>query len=901
MSSLGALPQTLKSITATKVTELSKQRDLFNKKRDEILQAAEAASDAREKAQVLLEGVSRLKGFPYDAFDGDDLDEDITQSQTVTGISNCTDRAIHANIRRFLLQSKHDSSVSSTAIQGYVDELETELRGLTLKHEQASFFSSLVKEWLNHLEEDSTASKSDFQNVGRAEMHRQRQEWESLVFADSTVDAEAVKNYLDELFQKETPSRQALKNLREELKRFATDLSAERAPFTVHSMKWVSNALFKQDLLSKEKNAILKEFMRNKDVMQELADVLNMRMTALESWNWDPQGVPMEMRRQLNGKYRVFMDEDILDALMIQYVGTRWGVALRSAFATFSNSQAWKWLRDNIPRRERDRRRYFIGEDSVRDGGVHEMRKKTYKEDYFMSMLPLTLTSESSGSYGDEESDDEYEKAKNPLETKHALLHLLIAESLIHKKVHGQFTAIRSDFKWFGPSLSHNTILTVLTYFGIPDTWIKFFQTFLEAPLRFVEDGSGATIHVRKKGVPMSHTLSTCFGEAVLFCMDYAVSRKTEGAYLYRLHDDFWFWGREDTCMKAWEAMAEFADVMGLEFNEDKTGSVQMGPSGDSNANSVLPRNKITWGFLYLDPEEGRFVIDQNLVDNHIAELKHQLSSCKSVFSWITAWNSYFARFFSNNFGRPAMCFGRKHIDMAIETLHRIETTLFSGSGPSSLVIEGTKYSGATDYLRYVIHERFDASDLPEGFFYFPIELGGLELRNPYIPLLAMRESIKQSPEKCLEKAFINDEMNYYTYKETFEKHGPNKRHEYANLRAENEDISTFMSLDEFSKYPETRSVSVRNAYKALIEIPSETSLNQTAELQRHLNSLAESNEQSKITPTWHSMTPYWRWIAELYHADMVKKYGGLAALDRQSMPIGVVKTLKEGKFRWQS
>ena len=48
-------------------------------------------------------------------------------------------------------------------------------------------------------------------------------------------------------------------------------------------------------------------------------------------------------------------------------------------------------------------------------------------------------------------------------------------------------------------------------------------------------------------------------------------------------------------------------------------------------------------------------------------------------------------------------------------------------------------------------------------------------------------------------------------------------------------------------------------------------------------------------------LMPYWKWVAELYHEGMVRTYGGLAAVNREFMPLGVVKTLREGKFRWQS
>lgn len=48
-------------------------------------------------------------------------------------------------------------------------------------------------------------------------------------------------------------------------------------------------------------------------------------------------------------------------------------------------------------------------------------------------------------------------------------------------------------------------------------------------------------------------------------------------------------------------------------------------------------------------------------------------------------------------------------------------------------------------------------------------------------------------------------------------------------------------------------------------------------------------------------MTPYWRWVAELYHDEMVRTYGSVAAVNQEFMLLGVVKTLQEERFRWQN
>jgi hypothetical protein len=200
-----------------------------------------------------------------------------------------------------------------------------------------------------------------------------------------------------------------------------------------------------------------------------------------------------------------------------------------------------------------------------------------------MSQLPRSL-SEGKRGYDSDDDSATSNGRKSPIQTKHSLLHLLITESIIHTRLRGEFTVIRSDFKWFGPSLPHASILAVLKFFGVPAEWLRFFRCFLEAPLKFVHDGPEAKTQIRKRGIPLSHTISDCVGEAVLFCMDYAVNQRADGSFLYRLHDDFWFWGEEKTCRKAWKAMAEFAAATGLEFNMEKTGTAQLGETKVSRA-----------------------------------------------------------------------------------------------------------------------------------------------------------------------------------------------------------------------------------------------------------------------------------------------------------------------------
>ncbi|OKL64520.1 hypothetical protein UA08_00818 [Talaromyces atroroseus] len=1000
-----ALPLTLKSISSTKLEELSKQRTLFNQRKAEILHAANNAADdsdgLRRKVQILLEGVTRLAGRAEDAFDReDDIDLDhVTPMASAARLPISPDlyttsdweRSRDINIRRFLFQSNYDSSVSDDVLRRWISSLENDLKFLSVKYEHATFYSSMVAEWLSNFkdgranvvkshtaaddsDDEAKSNRSSFEEIGRAEMHQQRHTWERLVFSPADVDSQSIETYLNRLFNRTRLSQQALRELRDRIKSFGSMMKSEaRNSFDISLLKIISKSLLASDLLSSDKVMILKEFLRNDEVAQEVADVLNLRFAALDRWDWPAEGIPVEMRRQLNGKYRVYTDEDLIDTLLFHYIGLKWSVEFRQVFFEFLRSPAWKPNTKPISKADIDRRHFFVGNVS-KSLTVDDLRKSMYQDDYFMSQLPASLIEGKRG-YDDDDDDGVNEgpdKRKSPIETKHSLLHLLITESIIHNRLRGQFTVIRSDFKWFGPSLPHGTLLAVLQFFGVPDDWLGIFKKYLECPLRFAQDGPEASVRIRRRGIPISHSLSDVFGEAVLFCMDYAVNQQADGAFLYRLHDDFWFWGEEKTCRKAWRAMTDFTAVTGLEFNEEKTGTARIGTLinlhdrkrqrqevsdssssdeemgeeeekeefsesdddaetylGINNGFDPLPRGDIRWGFLRLDAGRGRFLIDQEQVDVHIEELRHQLSACKSIFTWVQAWNSYFSRFFSNNFAKPSIAFGREHIDMAINTLSRIEREVFAHT-----TSKASGNGGVVDHLRRVIADRFDIRDLPDGFFFFPVELGGLELHNPFINFLSMRENITQTPQRIMEKVYIMEEADYESAKKKWREgsidvnRSSYRRSFMQKSLGKNDDADSpeaFFSFEEYTANLESTSKALFGAYKTLLQVPEETEIGQNSGLSHYMFSDGNNNrsgntfgrgrgrgrgrgglpwneqrQQDRIVVEGIGMTPYWSWVAEVYRGGMLQKYGGLSAVDRALMPLGVVKVLRQGKVRWQ-
>ena len=135
----------------------------------------------------------------------------------------------------------------------------------------------------------------------------------------------------------------------------------------------------------------------------------------------------------------------------------------------------------------------------------------------------------------------------------------------------------------------------------------------------------------------MAHALEKFFGELVLFFLDLTVN-KEGGTLLYRFHDDLWICGTPEQCARGWQRMVHFAEIIGLQFNKAKTGSVYLSSTLSTRNPDIvtrLPAGPVSVGFLTLDPLTGDWVIDQDEVSRHITQLQKQLSNCSIILSCV--------------------------------------------------------------------------------------------------------------------------------------------------------------------------------------------------------------------------------------------------------------------------
>ncbi|PNS17889.1 hypothetical protein CAC42_3848 [Sphaceloma murrayae] len=879
----------LQHVTKKKLAKLRDQQTKFSKNTAALLDFDD--KDSLEYSRRLLDGIKKM---------------DLANP----GLSL-------ANVELFLKQAEHDASVPSKTIAQWRAQLEKVLSVRSDNFAFASLYGQLVTEWLEKPNEanrqlsDSSAKDDGFEPVGREEMHKQRQTWESIVFSDrARVDLDALKTFLSGLFGTDKPAVDAadvtpFDRLRKRMKRFSV------RPLTTTTLKASINGVIRSDLFAGDKRDALLDLKERESVLEEVVDVLNMSLKPLQDWTWEQAAIPIIQRRQVNGKYRFFMDEELHQALLVHYIGALMASHAKDALTTF-RSEAWsttsktKMSPEDIKRRayylQETQARHRMGDHTVNlnkpGQSIETLREVEFADQYFLTQMPGGIEDGTRDYNGDDDEEDD-SKGKTPVELKQELMELLTVDMLLGLEVQGEFCVFQSDFTWFGPSLPHATILAVLRFFGFKDYIISFCQAFLETPLVFAQDGPDAVPNTRKAGAPMSHALSDVFGELILFCLDFAVNRATQGQKLYRMHDDLWFWGSPKDAQTAWQVIQEFTAVTGLELNEDKTGSVTVTTTGSTPNSGLIPSGPIKWGFLVLSPTTRKWEIDLAQVHDHIAELRLQLEACNSVFSFVQAWNSYVSRFFTTNFGRASHCHGPSHLRSVISTFELIQRELF----PSGSV---------TAHIKSMISTRFDipTSSIPTGFLYFPTELGGLDLRNPFIPLLSrLHEKPRVSTESQSLQELENAASNSLEPAERLRLAYLRDKHDYDRARARfDRDKATLASVDGWAPAPGEPFFS----FEEYTRFRTETSfhlLTEAEKLRRQPGEVTIAQEEGmsvyvdrvrvRMGATWWNKG-YNRWIVGLYGPEMVEVFGGLEVGDRELLPVGLVRMLKGEKVRWR-
>jgi len=204
-----------------------------------------------------------------------------------------------------------------------------------------------------------------------------------------------------------------------------------------------------------------------------------------------------------------------------------------------------------------------------------------------------------------------------------------------------------------------------------------------------------------------------------------------------------------------------------------------------------------------------------------------------------------------------------------------------------------------------MIQDRFGVSDLPDSFIFLPEALGGLGLRNPFVNLFLVRNEVDKTPEELIHEYLQEERDQYLKFRKDFENLRANDNKvllrrlqiiypgdELQTQTAIPEDqLHTFFSLEEFSRYRERQDRRFCRLYDRLVSVPVVEEITLSKDVQDALLSLRNGGK-------W-TLDAEKKWFLQLYSEELFQQFGGLSLVDKQFLPVGVLAMMRGKKVSW--
>lgn len=106
----------------------------------------------------------------------------------------------------------------------------------------------------------------------------------------------------------------------------------------------------------------------------------------------------------------------------------------------------------------------------------------------------------------------------------------------------------------------------------------------------------------------------------------------------------------------------------------------------------------------------------------------------------------------------------------------------------------------------------------------------------------------------------------------------------------------------------------MQKTFKKLLELPEPCTVKCTPEVDASLKLLGRGirdfgqrvdeprvygKRPGKGGMCWSQLKPYWQWVIALHHNEMICKFGSLAVVDPDAVPVGMVDVFKRSRLRW--
>ncbi|QJX00407.1 reverse transcriptase domain-containing protein [Frigoriglobus tundricola] len=593
----------------------------------------------------------------------------------------------------------------------------------------------------------------------------------------------------------------------------------------------------------------------------ELAGVATILLNSLDEWDWPAEGVPMR-GVWVRVKLRPYLDEDLVTAVFLQVIGSRWGSGLHPILR-------WDALQDG---REPLFRREPIDSPTA---GLAAERFRAQAERLFAA-----LPSEGGG---------------GALETGYAGVGQMDLLSCVEREVRFARAAFpdrpcyvaQADLRDFYPSLPHALVLDVLGHLGVPEKWLAFFAKFLAARVQW-----RGQIAPLRRGLALEHPLADVLADAVLWTLDVYMFRTT-GLQPIRLVDDIWLIA--DSHEKARAGLAaihNFCSATGLAVNEDKSGAVRVGGAGAPL--DGLPPGGPRWGLLRLQ-SSGEWAIDEPALARLEAITRDELAACPSVLALVAQYNGYLG-YIIRQLALPVTLLG-DHLRRVGQRLQKTHDELF---GPGHGLVEEVGRR-----LRDCFADaRLKEQGLPHALIYWPITAGGLALAHPLLHVAAhLRGRVGWAAPKPPNREVV---AAYLWRREEDARKRPLSENEQNLLdRLDPLQFHSALSLAQLEEYqkavkrgdkslPDPEEVGVAmvplwaNYYRTAIDARAPSGPPQLDAMERLVQDfIARGGEVSGRGQ--HSLTAYWRWVVYTYGPSLLGALGTFRFLLTELVPLQLI------------
>jgi hypothetical protein len=485
----------------------------------------------------------------------------------------------------------------------------------------------------------------------------------------------------------DTLGPQALEPLRQEIRRFA---EGNAGAAVTDEVKALLTLLKKDGTRPAEVRRQAAAALDSPTQIHEFAGVLTILLANLAEWDWPREGLSRRVVL-LRDKPRLFLEEDLLTALLLQLLGLRWGMFLKpQRKQLLSNAGSGLWP------------------PVANSGRISIQRNRAFQADkLFLAMMPprwqeLVRT----GGYLSNDLEEQFR--------------WVCAEIRFHQAAfpNRPLHVVRSDVRDFYPRIPHAALLRLLERIGMPDLWRDFLGRYLRIPIR-AEDG----IRRVGRGVPLDHRLGDLLAEWLLLLLDLYVEQEA-GVGLIRVVDDVFFLTDDaDRARQAWQAIVRFCQGLGLEINAEKSGSLTL----NGSAVADLPQGPVLWGALQLEGD-GTWRLHEPTLERLQDWARRQVEAGGNTLGMVRAYNEA-CRFLLSVLGLSVEA-GANHLVAVGKRLARMQQDLFGPGNGIAALLHGRLREQFRD-------SRLQQRGLPEALLYWPITAGGLGLVQPLLLVAA--------------------------------------------------------------------------------------------------------------------------------------------------------------------